>query len=82
MTNGLLDGEPTFYLNDLAGAAGMLVSGVKVEQVHDEAPLTTYLPRGTIYALKASEVQKWFKFKGGKADPDVYNSPYDGDLNS
>lgn len=80
MTNGLLDGEPTFYLNDLAGAAGMLVSGVKVEQVHDEAPITTYLPRGTIYALKASDVQTWFKFKGGKADPDVYNSPYEGDL--
>lgn len=80
MTNGLLDGEPTFYLNDLAGTAGMLVSGVKVEQVHDEAPVTTYLPRGTIYSLKASEVQKWFKFKGGKADPDVYNSPYEGDL--
>jgi hypothetical protein len=80
MTNGLLDGEPTFYLNDLAGAAGMLVSGVKVDQIHDEAPITTYLPRGTIYSLKASEVQKWFKFKGGKADPDVYNSPYEGDL--
>lgn len=46
----------------------------------DEKPITTYLPAGTITSLKASEAQKWFQFKGGKIDGNVYDAVYDGDL--
>jgi hypothetical protein len=73
-------GEPTFYLNDLAGNANVDVSGVKSIQEMDERPITTYLPTGTINSLSAENVQKWFQFKGGKADDNVYDSTYDGDL--
>lgn len=73
-------GEPTFYLNDLAGNANVDVSGVKSIQEMDERPITTYLPTGTINSLSAADVQKWFQFKGGKADDNVYDSIYDGDL--
>ena len=79
MTFGI-DGEPTFYLNDLAGTADVDVSGVKSIQEMDEKPITTYLPAGTITSLKASEAQKWFQFKGGKIDGNVYDAVYDGDL--
>jgi len=79
MTFGIT-GEPTFYLNDLAGTAGVDVSGVKSIQEMDEKPITTYLPAGTITSLKASDAQKWFQFKGGQLDGDVYNDVYDGDL--
>lgn len=79
MTFGIT-GEPTFYLNDLAGTADVDVSGVKSIQEMDEKPITTYLPAGTITSLKASDAQKWFQFKGGKIDGAVYDDVYDGDL--
>ncbi len=79
MTNGIT-GEPLFYLNDLAGSANVNVSGVLSTDAADEKPVTTYAPMGTINTLKASVAQKWFQFKGGKADSDVYDSTYDGDL--
>ena len=79
MTFGIT-GEPTFYLNDLAGTAGVDVSGVKSIQEMDEKPITTYLPAGTITSLKASDAQTWFQFKGGKIDGNVYDDVYDGDL--
>ena len=80
MTTGIISGEPTFYLNDLAGTADVDVSGVQSIQEMDEKPVTTYLPVGTIMSLKASDAQKWFQFKGGRIDGNIYDTVYDGDL--
>ena len=79
MTIGVA-GEPTFYLNDLAGTADVDVSGVKSLQEMDEKPVTTYTIPGTITGLTANDAQAWFQFKGGKIDGNVYDSVYDHDL--
>jgi hypothetical protein len=75
-------GEPTFYLNDLAGQAGVDVSGVKTVSNMDEKPETTFAPIGVINTIKAEDAQKWFQFVGGKADTDdtYINGGFDGDV--
>jgi hypothetical protein len=75
-------GEPTFYLNDLAGQAGVDVSGVKTVSNMDEKPVTTFAPIGVINTIKAEDAQKWFQFVGGKADTDdtYTNGGFDGDV--
>lgn len=75
-------GEPTFYLNDLAGQAGVDVSGVKIVSDMDEKPVTTFAPIGVINTIKAEDAQKWFQFIGGKADTDgtYVDGGFDGDV--